>query len=283
MTKKNTDNPLLFGPAGTPHSAKTRSSIAGIQRVKELGLDCMELEFVQGVKMGEKTALEVRQVRESCGIRLTVHAPYFINLNANDPLIMEASKKRILDTARIGNLCGAESIVFHAGYYLGDAPEDVFKTILTQLTEIMLQLEKDKNPIMIRPETTGKATQFGSLEELIRLSKEFDRVLPCVDFSHLHARTNGKYNTTREFESVLEQLDKTLGKRKVLQHMHIHLSGIAYGEKGEKHHLILTESDLRYKDLIKVLKQNKVGGFVISESPNIEADASLLKQCYQRC
>lgn len=271
---------LMFGPAGTPHSAKERSSIAGIERIAELGLNCMELEFVQGVRMGIATAKEVKKVVDKTGVRLTVHGPYFINLNAREPEKLEASKKRILDSARIGYHCGVESVVFHAGYYFDDPKEKVFKMILKQMEDIIKTLQKENIPIWIRPETTGKGTQFGSLDELLELSKELEQVQPCIDFSHLHARTNGKWNTTEEFTEVLEKTEKKLG-RKALDFMHIHLSGIAYGEKGEKHHLVLKDADMKYQDLLKVLKDNKVGGFLICESPNLEEDAILLQKTYQ--
>jgi len=106
---------LLFGTAGTPHSSGGTDSISGIKRVHELGLGCMELEFVRGVKMGEKTAAAVYDISQQIGIKLSVHAPYYINLNAEGETL-EASKERILDSARIGNICGAKSVVIHAGF-----------------------------------------------------------------------------------------------------------------------------------------------------------------------
>jgi len=122
---------------------------------------------------------------------------------------------------------------------------------------------------------------FNALIKSLRLSEEFENVMPTIDFAHLHARSNGKYNTYREFSEILEKIEKKLGK-KGLDNMHIHITGIAYGEKGEKHHLNLKESDLKYKDLIKALKDFKVKGVAISESPNIEADALLVKKIYNK-
>ena len=271
---------LMFGPAGTPHSAKECSSKAGIERISELGLDCMELEFVQGVRMGSATAKEINKTVKKTGVRLTVHGPYYINLNAREPEKLSASKKRILDSARIGHQCGAESVTFHPAYYFDEPKEKVFKTVLKQFEDIIKTLQKEKNPIWVRPETTGKGTQFGSLDELIDLSLELEQVQPCIDFSHLHARSNGKWNSYDEFRQILEKVEKKLGK-KALECMHIHLSGIAYGEKGEKHHLVLREADMKYPELLKVLKEFNVGGFLICESPNLEEDAMLLQKTYR--
>ena len=105
--------------------------------------------------------------------------------------------------------------------------------------------------------------------------------MPCVDFAHFHARTNGKYNTYKEFASILEAIEKKLGK-KGLENMHMHITGIAYGPKGEKNHLTLKESDLKYGELLKALKDFKVKGVAISESPNIEEDAMMMKKVFER-
>ena len=114
---------LLFGTGGTPHSAETRTTIDGIKRIAELGLSCMELEFVQGVRIGEAGARLVAETAARRGIKLSAHAPYFINLNAHEPEKIRASQGRLLQTARIAAICGAESVVFHAAFYLGDPLE----------------------------------------------------------------------------------------------------------------------------------------------------------------
>ena len=136
----------------------------------------------------------------------------------------------------------------------------------------------EDNDIWIRPETTGKATQWGTVKEICRLSQEIEQVLPCIDFSHLHART-GKENTLKEFKDTLAHVEKTLGKS-ALKNMHIHVSGINYSDKGERNHLILKESDMNYKDLMKAFKSFNIRGSVISESPNIEDDARLLQKTF---
>ena len=140
-------------------------------------------------------------------------------------------------------------------------------------------LQKSGNNIWVRPETTGKGTQWGDLEEIIRLSKEFEQVLPCVDFSHLHARYNGIVNTYDEFSAIFEKIGKELGQI-ALDNFHAHIAGIDYGDKGEKKHLNLVESDFNYKDLLKAFKAFDIKGAVVCESPNIEEDARLLKDYY---
>ena len=269
---------LLFGTGGTPHSAKTASTIDGIERSAELGLGCMEIEFVQGVKMGEAGARLVGETAARRGIKLTAHAPYFINLNAREPEKIRASQGRILQTARIATICGAESIVFHSAFYLGDPPEVAYNTVKKHLGEIMDQLKRENNRVWVRPEIMGKVSQFGTPDEVLNLSTELERVAPCVDFTHWHART-GRFNTYQEFASILLQIKERLG-RAALDNMHIHVSGIAYGKKGEIKHLNLKESDFQYIELLKALKDYDVKGVVICESPNLEEDALLLQATY---
>ena len=272
---------LLFGTAGVPLSAPSRSTLDGVPQVRKLGLGCMELEFVRGIRMSPEVAKQVKALAEKNDVVLTAHGPYYINLNSQDKAITNASVKRILDTARIANICGAFSITFHAAYYMTLSKEKVFETVRKNLLNITRTLNEEGVKLWIRPETTGKASQFGDIDELIKLSQEVEQVMPCVDFAHLHARSNGKFNTYKEFSEVLEKLEKGLGKE-ALDNMHIHMSGIEYTEKGERNHLFLKDSDMNYKDLMRAFKDFKCKGCVINESPNLEEDAMLMKKEYER-
>jgi len=269
---------LLFGTGGVPPSAKSHSTASGIERIAELGLGCMEIEFVRGVKMGEDGASLVAETASKRGIKLSAHAPYYINLNAREPEKVKASQERLLQTARIASLCGAESVVFHTGYYLGDPPEKVYDTVKKYLAETLNQLKRENNQVRIRPEIMGKHSEFGTLEEVFDLCTELEGLSICIDFAHWHART-GKFNSYPEFASILSQIEQRLG-RAALDDMHIHLSGIRYGAKGEVKHLNLKESDLRYVELLQALKEHQAKGIVICESRNLEEDALLLQATY---
>jgi len=267
---------LLFGTAGTPVSSKGNDSISGIQRVRELGLGCMELEFIRGVKMGESTAIRVNKIAKESNIRLSVHAPYYINLNGEGETLVK-SRERILDSARIGSICGAGSVVIHAGFLHKGARKAAYGRIKSQLAQIRGQLKSEGNDIILRIETMGRSSQFGTLDEVLEIT-EVEGVLPCIDFSHLHALT-GKLNSREEFNHILKRVEKTLG-REGLEDMHIHVSGIEYTEKGEKRHLVFDESDLNYKELAQAFCDFNIKGMVISESPNLEVDALRLKKEY---
>lgn len=269
---------LLFGTAGIPRSTKIKSTQSGIERIVELGLGCMEMEFVRGVRMSEADAHLVAETATKAGVKLSAHAPYFINFNAHESEKIKASQKRVLQTARIAWLCGAESIVFHAAFYLGDSPERVYNTVKKHLRETLTQLKEENNGVCIRPEIMGKPSQFGTVEEMLNLCTELEGLGICIDFAHWHARTGG-FNSYREFVSILLQIEEKLG-RTALDNMHIHVSGIAYGGRGEIKHLNLKESDFQYAELLKALKDYKVKGIVICESPNLEEDALLLQATY---
>ena len=270
---------LLFGTGGVPHSARKATTVSGIERIHELGLGCMELEFVQGVRMSEMAAHQVAETAARTGIKLSAHAPYFINLNAREPEKIAASKERLLKTAHIASLCGAVSIVFHAAFYLGDPPHKTYETVKKHLAEMVDQLKGKYHEVWLRPEVTGKPSQFGTIEEILDLCTELEGLAPCLDFAHWHARM-AESNSYSEFASILTQVKARLGQ-KALDNMHIHLSGIRYGQKGEISHLNLKDSDLEYTELLQALKDYDIKGLVICESPNLEGDAQLLKLTYQ--
>jgi len=279
MSSKPLDG-LLFGTGGVPVSAASRSTEAGIERIADLGLGCMEVEFVQGVKMSPEVAVSAGKLAAEKQVVLTAHAPYYINLNSAERQKVHMSKERILQTARIAGLLGARSITFHAAFYLADSHTDTYTAVKTQLLKVMNTLKEEGNEVMIRPEVAGKRSQFGTIEELLQLSADMDGVAPCIDFSHWHART-GQANSYLEFVEVLDLIEARLG-RQALDDMHIHVSGIAYGLKGEIKHLMLEDSDFRYEELLRALKDRKVKGVVICESnPYIEQDALLLQQTYR--
>lgn len=272
-------NTLKFVTAGQP----LRTGGAGYERafeiLKEMNLDGIELEFVHGVRMSPPNRELVRRLSLEKDLVLTAHGPYYINLNSKEEEKIEASIVRILDTAKIGYELGAYSVTYHAAFYMGKGKEDVYKKIESSMQEIETVLDKENIEIWVRPETTGKGTQWGDLDEVIRLSKDFKHVLPCIDFSHLHARTNGLFNTYDEFSMIFERIGNEIGEY-ALKNFHAHIAGIEYGEKGERKHLFLDESDMNYQDLLKAFKAFDIKGVVVCESPNIEDDAVLLKNYY---
>jgi len=269
---------LLFGTAGVPSSAAGTSTVSGIREVARLGLDCLEVEFVKGVKMGGDTARLVKTEAEAAGIKLSVHAPYYINLNSPEPGKRMSSQERILRSSRLARMLGAKNVVLHLGYFGKDDPKDTYEHIKKELREVVSILKAEKSPIILRPETMGKRSQFGSLEEILFICREIEGILPCIDFCHIHAR-EGKMNSYREFHRILTKIRKKLGDE-ALRNMHIHISGVMYNDKGEMKHLNLEDSDFRYDEWIQALLDFGLSGMVICESPEQAADALMLKGLY---
>lgn len=268
---------LNFLTAGMPLATGKGSYPEAFGILKDLNLDGMEMEFVHGVRITDKSKDFIKSNSEN--LVITAHGPFYINLNSKEEEKIDASVGRIIDTARVAEDVGAYSITYHAAFYMGKDKEIVYNQVKNQTQRIVDILEKEKINVWIRPETTGKATQWGDFEEIIRLSKEFEQVLPCIDFSHIHARTGGQYNTYDEIAYVLERIGKELGVQ-ALENFHGHLAGIEYTDKGERQHLILEESDMNYQAVLKALKYFNVKGALVCESPNIEDDAQILKEYY---
>ncbi|MBI2914690.1 MAG: TIM barrel protein [Firmicutes bacterium] len=270
---------LVFGTGGVPKSAPKRSSDAGLRRLVELGLGAMELEFVHRVAMGERAATALGALRAELGLWLTAHAPYYINLNSKDPKIVKASGERLLQAARIGWVAGATDVAFHCGYYHDDPPEEVFGRVRSSLEEIAGTLRAEGNGVTLRPETTGAPASFGTLKEVVELSVLTDGVMPCLDFSHLHARSGGKLDLAG-FSRVLEFVRERLGEA-ALSRLHTHVSGIQHKAGAEEKHIELEASDMPWRELLRALKQHGAGGVVICESPNLESDALTMKHFFE--
>ncbi|AKG90835.1 Endonuclease IV [Geoglobus ahangari] len=268
---------MLFGTAGVPNSSPGRSTVDGVKRIRELNLDCMEVQFVRGVKMRDATAKQVRMVASSLNVTLSVHAPYYINLNADSEVKVRQSVQRLYESARIGSIMGARNIVFHPGYYMKRTRDEAFRRVRDALEELVEEIRAFG--VVLRPETSGKREQFGELEEIVNLCAELDLTLPCIDVSHIHARTM-EFNSYEEFFKALELVENALGSEAV-RDLHVHISGIEYDSKGEKRHLNLRESDFRFTDLLRALSDYSADGLVICESPNLEEDAVMLKKKFE--
>lgn len=280
MTDKlNSKSPqkLNFLTAGIPLRTEPKDYEHAFEVLDDMKLDGIELEFVHGVRMGANSQDVVKNASQNFVI--TAHGPYYINLNSKEQEKIDASVVRIIDTALMADKVGAYSITYHAAFYMNNDKKIVFERVVNETKRIIDVVEKEGLKVWIRPETTGKGTQWGDLDEVIALSKEFKQVLPCIDFAHLHARTGGGVNEYKDFCNILERIGNEIGQY-ALDNFHGHLAGIAYSDKGEKNHLELEKSDMNYKDLLKAMKKFEVKGALVCESPNIEEDCKLIKDFY---
>ncbi len=273
---------FLFGTVGSPMSTpkKPGGSPGAIQRIAELHLGALELGWVQAVRVSEETCAQIKAAGEQHAVLLSVHAPYFINLNAGDEE-WPKSRKRLMDAAYYGFLAGATDIIFHPGSYFGGTPEEVLPAVLPRLAGCARELEQTGIKVVLRPETMGKSAMLGSLEDALVMSKEVPGIEPCLDFAHLHARAgDGTLNTKAEWLAVLEKYALALGESS-LKRLHIHMSGIEYTSKGEKNHLALSESDFNLRGLFEALIEMDCGGRILCESPVLEDDAVLMRDLWR--
>jgi deoxyribonuclease-4 len=274
-------SPRFFvGTAGVPHSTHPVDgedlTSAGIRKVRELGLDSMEIEFVRGVYLkSDEQASFIKTYAEKFQIVLTAHAPYYINLGNPEKLL--SSEQIILKAMSVAAKIGIKSIAFHPAYYKGEDPELIFQRVKKSLSKILFVAKKKGYNVELRPETAGRISQFGSLDEIIRLVKEVEGLKPCFDFAHIYSRSKGEINGYDGFMRVLEKINKELGDW-ALKDLHCHIEGIEFDGTGERRHLNFSESGFDVKGLAKALKESGASGIVICESPSLEQDALYLKE-----
>jgi deoxyribonuclease-4 len=271
---------LRFGTSGIPRSTRTPGTDHGIRRARELGLDCLEMAWVRGVRMGAEAAERIAAAARETGLELTAHGPYYVNLCGSAD-VTQRSLDRLLHTARLAERCGARSLCFHAGFYQTLGPHEADRRVSVGLAWITAQLRREGVRVDVRPELTGKPSQVGSLDEILAWSEAIEGVRPCVDFSHQYARHGGAFNTYQEFGQILERIRDRLGDE-ALQRLHVHIAGIEFGPRGERRHLPLRQSRFRYRELLRALKDCRVSGWVVCESPAMEDDALLLQRAYRR-
>jgi deoxyribonuclease-4 len=273
--------PFYFGTVGSPNSTpkKPGGSVGAILRIRELGLSALELGWVNAVRISEQSCQVIQAASQAQDVRISVHAPYFINMNADDEE-WPKSRRRLMDAAHFGNLAGATDIVFHPGSYFGHPADMVLPKVVQRLGDCMVELRAAGNSVILRPETMGKSAMLGSLEDTLRMAQEVPGVEPCLDFAHLHARPgNGSMNTHQEWRQVLTTYANILGQE-ALHRLHIHLSGIEYSPKGERKHLPLAEADLDLKVLFRALHEFGCQGRILCESPEMEEDALKMQVIY---
>ncbi len=274
---------FLFGTVGAPTSTpkKPGGSVGAIQQSASMELYALELGWVRSINVSEATCAAIQAAAVESNVAVSVHATYFFNLNATADE-WPKSRKRLMDACYFGHLAGATDIIFHPGSYFKAPPAEVLKTAIPRLRDFVKELRDNDNPVTLRPETMGKIAMLGSFEDTLEMSAEIEGVQPCIDFAHLHARPgDGSVNSYAEWDTLLKKLKKKLGAV-ALKTMHIHLSGIEYGPKGEKKHLPFADADLKYKDLFKALADHKCSGRILCESPKMEDDAMLLMKAWNR-
>lgn len=259
---------VKIGTAGIP-ATSDGNTFSGIDRIRELGLDIIEIQFVRGMYLNERDAKRTGIYAKKTNVMLTCHAPYYINLASQDKMIQEKSKKTIITAAKIANLMGAGIVTVHPGYYSQRDKKEAYNLIEQNLFEITSGYEGDAK---IGLETCGRQKSFGRIDEIAQLCSNNKKLCPVIDFGHIHALTNGGLKSKDDFIKIL-------GTFPDFKKIHIHMSCMIYSKGNEKSHAPLMALEPDFRLLADVIKQDKGRDYtVICESPLLESDACLFKK-----
>lgn len=262
---------VWLGPAGIPKFAKkAKDTIDGIKAVRELGLNAMEVEFVQGVRMGVEAAERAGAVAKELNVRLSVHAPYFINLCSDEKA--EASMRRLWDSIDRAHRMGAWIVVVHAAYYGDLGPDRCYEAVKTRLGELVDKMRGEGiNDVFIGVEITARNNQFGSVDEAFGLAKDLKMVRPVVDWGHLFARNGGRI----DYGSMLDLWRTVFGD----EVMHTHFTSVKYrnGRYVDEHEPISANMP-PFEPLAEELSKRDMSIALICESPLLDQDALLMKE-----
>lgn len=269
---------ILLGPAGIPLAAKGSGTPEGIRKVRELDLGAMEVEFTRGVHMKNELAKEVGQVQKETKVKISIHAPYYINLASAEPEKIKASKARILRSCERAHHMNASPVVFHPGFYGRYNSQETYDIVKEGILDITDKIREKGWHVTIAPETTGKISQFGTLEELALLLHDIKdkNCTLCLDFAHMWARYQGRV----DYSQVMDQV-----KKLKIKHLHSHFSQIQFSEKGERKHLTFTEAREKSPPVEKVCRAilaSKQNLTIISESPLLENDSLKMKKIFEK-
>ena len=254
---------IRFGPAGNPinffKSDLRKDRLNAPVWCRSIGLNANERQMTYGARMKEEDAIRFGKLAKKHDVALSVHGPYYVVLTSDKPQVFKNSIAELIKTAHLAKLMGADKVVFHPGF-----GRDIRK-VVEGLKEV--EAQKDKS-VKILPETMGKISQLGSLNEILEICENTESE-PCIDFGHLHARNLGSLKEKKDFREILNEIEKRLGKR-VLRRLHCHFYPVDFTDKGEKVHRAVTEKNVfpQFLPFAELIKEYNMKPTLISESKN---------------
>jgi deoxyribonuclease-4 len=271
---------IRFGPAGRPINFKGNAKDA-CSYIKEEGLEAYEYQATYGVKISKQSATDLKNDSKANNILVSMHAPYYINLSSNKDDVIERSIERLVQAAKASEWMGAYRTVFHPGFYTSYSSKEAMDRCKNAIKQIMDKLEVlGVENYCFAPETTGKISQLGSLDEIIEICRSFDHFQPTVDFAHIYARSRGKINTQEDYHKIFQKLEDELN----IKSLHSHFTHIEYTDNGEKkHHKLLDDNyGPPIQPFIKEIIECGWNITLICESPLIDQDALVMKKMYNQ-
>lgn len=278
-----------FGPAGNSDSFEKQfprgTNLDVPAYLNKFKLDWFEYQAGRGVHIKQEPAAQFGEAAKEGGIGLSIHAPYFISLSSEDEQKRHNSARYLLESAAAITAMGGRRIVLHSGS-AGKMPREaalaLAKTTLSYCIE-RLDAEGYKD-VVLCPEVMGKLGQLGTLEEVMELCSLDERLLPCVDFGHLNARTHGGIKKKADYAAALDTIENALGHER-MRHMHVHFSKIEYSDGGEKRHLTFSDQTFGPDPLplLELFAEREMAPVVVCESRGTQAeDAAWMKKRYMK-
>ena len=275
----------IFGPAGNAESFPYKSSADAPRWLAELGLDCYEYQCGKGVNVREETARNIGAAAVAAGIRLSLHAPYFINLANPDPESLQKTIGYITAACQAADWMGAGRVVIHSGALMKRTRREALDIALRSLKAVIAACDDaGYGHIALCPETMGKINQLGDLTEVLELCEVDERLVPCVDFGHLYARSLGELNGADACKAMLDEMADALGEARASR-FHSHFSKIAFTPKGgEQKHLRFSDQGWgpEFRPLAEEIARRGWSPTLICESSGTQSeDALTMKAIYQ--
>lgn len=293
---------VRFGVAGYPpafnKSIYRKDRIRILNWLSDLGLDAFEIQMTYGPRTKPETCAEYRRLADHLGIKISIHASYYIVLTSPDAEKVARSIETLERTFQLAEVLGADTVVLHPGSYYGNHSE-VAKEILIESLNSFFSRTKSKE-IGLFLETAGKLGQFGSVEEILDVCTEVDGSYPCIDFGHVHARSQGQLRNQSEIDNIIAGVERYL-MVDATRRVHFHYTPINYGPRGEIGHKSLTDkypTDMqmsllnekadeyylpRYEPIIDSIGEANISCTIISETFNSQEEGALaMKTYYQR-
>lgn len=271
---------VRFGPAGNPGGFRGKTTEV-CDYIRGRGLDAYEYQATYGVRISKQSAQRLKKNAKDNDVLVSMHAPYYINLSSPKEDVVERSIQRLIQSARAADWMDAYRIVFHPGFYTTYTPIKAMKKFHQATEDLTEQLEAlNICDYTFAPETTGKKSQLGSLEEIIEICQVHENFVPTVDFAHLHARSGGEIRGRDDYAEIFQKLENELG----LKSLHSHFTRIEFTDKGERRHHVLFEDDYGppLQPLLEEILERGWDVTLICETPFLDDDALLMQEAYKR-
>lgn len=276
---------IKFGPSGNSlsfYESGGKSTVEAMKWVADMGLTAYEYSCGKGINVGQDTAMKIGQEARKHGITVSVHAPYYTNLANPFTDKRENTNMYVINSLKVARLMGGSRVVFHPGAYMKREPRQCMDIALEQMKLLMRRIDDEGlGDMTVCPETMGKLGQLGTVDEVLELCSVDERIIPCIDFGHIYARSLGTVDSYEAFDAILASIADRLGEQR-MKSMHIHFSRIEYTKGGEKqHHTFSSEWGPHFEFLARALAERGAHPTVICESDGTMAeDASEMQKIY---